>query len=208
MAVKFLGDGEGFSFPSSFGFSRSASKTAVRMPDDNRAEAVRPATEFTPRDPGSMNSSDRSYQRDMRAAVEREPYARGGAVSPGRSPALGAQPLTRQRTAAPMPGNALARGALGQAADRSQRPMRVSGAVATAPVAAAPSPAPDMQEAAGMKRGGAIAIKPSHKGFLHKDLGIPAGQPIPTAKLQAAKNSSDPAVRKRATFAENARGWK
>jgi len=53
----------------------------------------------------------------------------------------------------------------------------------------------------------AIKIKKSHKGLLHKDLGVPAGKPIPSAKLAAAKKSSDPAERKRATFAENAKKW-
>lgn len=55
--------------------------------------------------------------------------------------------------------------------------------------------------------GSGIKIKPSHKGELHADLGVPQGQPIPAAKLAAAKNSSNPAERKRATFAENAKGW-
>ena len=53
----------------------------------------------------------------------------------------------------------------------------------------------------------AINIKPSHKGMLHRDLGVPQGQPIPAAKLASAKNSLNPAVRKRATFAQNAKGW-
>jgi hypothetical protein len=58
-------------------------------------------------------------------------------------------------------------------------------------------------------RGGSsgIHIKPSHKGLLHKDLGVKQGDPIPEEKLEKAKNSSDPAVRKRATFAENAKHW-
>jgi hypothetical protein len=58
------------------------------------------------------------------------------------------------------------------------------------------------------KSGGSIAIKPSHKGLLHKNLGVAADKPIPESKLQSAKNSSDPVVRKRATFAENAKHWK
>ncbi len=53
----------------------------------------------------------------------------------------------------------------------------------------------------------AIKIKKSHKGLLHKDLGVPEGEKIPAAKLESAKNSKDPAVRKRATFAKNAKGW-
>lgn len=53
----------------------------------------------------------------------------------------------------------------------------------------------------------AIKIKPSHKGELHEDLGIPKDKPIPLSRLMAAKNSKDPAERKRATFAANARKW-
>lgn len=53
-----------------------------------------------------------------------------------------------------------------------------------------------------------IHIKPSHKGLLHKELGVKAGEKIPASKLTKAKNSSDPAERKRATFAENAKKWK
>ena len=53
-----------------------------------------------------------------------------------------------------------------------------------------------------------IKIKPSHKGLLHKNTGTPAGQKIPAAKVAAAKNSPDPAVRKRAVFAANAKKWR
>lgn len=55
--------------------------------------------------------------------------------------------------------------------------------------------------------GSGIRIKPSHRGMLHEDLGVPEGQKIPAGKLAAAKRSSDPAVRKRATFAANAKTW-
>lgn len=53
----------------------------------------------------------------------------------------------------------------------------------------------------------AIKIKPSHKGLLHKNLGVKQGGKIPLSSLVKAKNSSSPAVRKRATFAMNARKW-
>jgi hypothetical protein len=53
----------------------------------------------------------------------------------------------------------------------------------------------------------AIRIKPSRKGLLHKDLGVPQGQKIPPGKLQAALASSSPATRKRAQFAANAKKW-
>lgn len=54
----------------------------------------------------------------------------------------------------------------------------------------------------------AIKIKKSHEGLLHKNLGVAKDKPIPAGKLASAKNSPDPAVRKRATFAQNAKHWK
>ena len=53
----------------------------------------------------------------------------------------------------------------------------------------------------------AIKLNPAHKGMLHADLGVKQGEPIPLGKLMAAKNSKNPAVRKRANFAANARKW-
>lgn len=52
-----------------------------------------------------------------------------------------------------------------------------------------------------------IHIKPAHYGRLHRALGVPTSQKIPDAKLEAAKHSASPAIRKEATFAVNARGW-
>lgn len=52
-----------------------------------------------------------------------------------------------------------------------------------------------------------INIKPSHRGLLHRSLGVPQGEPIPQSKVESAENSSDRAVRKRAVFAENAKHW-
>jgi hypothetical protein len=54
---------------------------------------------------------------------------------------------------------------------------------------------------------GTVIIKPSHKGLLHKDTGTPAGEKIPKAKIEKAAHSEDPAVRRRAVFAENAAKW-
>ena len=50
-----------------------------------------------------------------------------------------------------------------------------------------------------------INIKPSHKGLLHKKLGVPAGSPIPAKKEAKALNSSNPTLKKEAVFAENAK---
>lgn len=56
-------------------------------------------------------------------------------------------------------------------------------------------------------RGGKIHIKPSHKGLLHKDLKVKAGEKIPEKKLEKAEKSKNPAVKKRAVFAANAKKW-
>lgn len=53
----------------------------------------------------------------------------------------------------------------------------------------------------------AIHIKPSHKGRLHEKLGVPEGEKIPEAKIEKAKHSKSPALRREANFAENAKGW-
>jgi hypothetical protein len=52
-----------------------------------------------------------------------------------------------------------------------------------------------------------IAIKPAHKGKLHAATGTPKGETIPESAILSAKKSKSPAVRKEATFAENARHW-
>jgi hypothetical protein len=52
-----------------------------------------------------------------------------------------------------------------------------------------------------------IHIKKSHEGMFHRDTGTPAGQPIPESAIREKLHSPDPAVRKRANFAENAKHW-
>jgi hypothetical protein len=54
---------------------------------------------------------------------------------------------------------------------------------------------------------GKPAIDPAHKGRLHEDLGVAADKPIPEAKLEKALHSTDPAEKKRAVFANNAKKW-
>lgn len=58
-----------------------------------------------------------------------------------------------------------------------------------------------------MAKKSGIHIKPSHEGLLHKDLGVGKDKPIPAGKLEKATHSKDPAVKKRAVFAENAKHW-
>ena len=53
-----------------------------------------------------------------------------------------------------------------------------------------------------------IHLNPAHKGRLHKHLGIPEGEKIPVEKLREAMKSDDPAIRKEANFALNARDFK
>ena len=45
------------------------------------------------------------------------------------------------------------------------------------------------------------------KGALHKQLGVAEGKKIPTGRLAKAAHSSDPLLKKRAVFAENAKHW-
>ena len=65
----------------------------------------------------------------------------------------------------------------------------------------------DIPERRKYANGGGIHIKPSHRGMLHADLGVPSGEKIPVAKMEKAKASASPAEKKRITFAENARSW-
>ena len=52
-----------------------------------------------------------------------------------------------------------------------------------------------------------IRIKPSHQGLLRKETGTPKGKNIPMGVLERARRSADPARRKQAVFAINARSW-
>lgn len=52
-----------------------------------------------------------------------------------------------------------------------------------------------------------INIKKANRGLLHKNLGVPKGKKIPANKL-AIKKTDSTAVKKRKTFAINAKKWK
>jgi hypothetical protein len=52
-----------------------------------------------------------------------------------------------------------------------------------------------------------IHIKPSHKGRFARDVGKKPGEKITGADIQKGLNSKNPAERKRANFARNARKW-
>ena len=51
-----------------------------------------------------------------------------------------------------------------------------------------------------------IHIKKSHRGLLHKNLGVAQGEKIPASKLKV-KSTDSPAVKKRKIFAQNAKKW-
>lgn len=53
-----------------------------------------------------------------------------------------------------------------------------------------------------------ISIKPSHEGRFARDVGKKPGTPISGADIAKGLASKDPAERKRANFARNARKWK
>ena len=58
------------------------------------------------------------------------------------------------------------------------------------------------------KKGGLnIQIKAKNRGAMQRSTNTPKGKNIPIFKLRAAKRSSNPVTRKRATFALNARKW-
>ena len=52
-----------------------------------------------------------------------------------------------------------------------------------------------------------IHIKKSHKGRLHRALGVPQGQKLTQAQIMKAEHSRKPAVRKEAHFAAAAERW-
>lgn len=51
------------------------------------------------------------------------------------------------------------------------------------------------------------ALKHLNEGGLHRALHVPEDQTIPESKLEAAKNSKNPHVRKMADFASTMEGW-
>ena len=53
-----------------------------------------------------------------------------------------------------------------------------------------------------------IHIKPSHKNRLHAALGVAKGEKIPASKLEAAKHSKNPHIRRMVAFAMAAKKWK
>lgn len=53
-----------------------------------------------------------------------------------------------------------------------------------------------------------IEIKKSHKGRFARDVGKKPGEHITESDIEKGLHSKDPAERKRANFARNARKWK
>ena len=52
------------------------------------------------------------------------------------------------------------------------------------------------------------AVKPSRKGALHRELGVPEGEKIPAKKMAAASRSDNPLIRKQAALAKTLKGFK
>lgn len=52
-----------------------------------------------------------------------------------------------------------------------------------------------------------IQIKKANRGLFHREMGIPQGEKVPAATIAKAKESTDPKIRKQATFAQNAAKW-
>jgi hypothetical protein len=50
------------------------------------------------------------------------------------------------------------------------------------------------------------AIPESHKGKLHRNLGVPQGEKIPEKKLVKAEHSKNPTIRREANLAETLKG--
>jgi hypothetical protein len=51
------------------------------------------------------------------------------------------------------------------------------------------------------------ALAHMNKGGLHRALDVPEGETIPAAKMEKAKNSENPHVRRMAQFAHTMEGW-
>lgn len=47
-----------------------------------------------------------------------------------------------------------------------------------------------------------------HKGKLHRELGIPAGEKIPASRLASAERSGNPEIKRDAIRAKTMEGWK
>ena len=78
-------------------------------------------------------------------------------------------------------------------------------------MAAAPPPAPAHQEIPAMKDGGEVRHKGFHpggeKGKLHRELGVPEDQKIPSSRLESAAHSRNPEVRRDAIRAKTMKSW-
>lgn len=58
------------------------------------------------------------------------------------------------------------------------------------------------------KKKSGIHIKKSHAGMLHRELGVSPKKKLTARELEKAAHSKDPAERKRAQFAINAKKFK
>lgn len=58
-----------------------------------------------------------------------------------------------------------------------------------------------------MAEGGKRWKPGGHKGKLHREIGVPEGEKIPAKKLEAAKHSSDPEIKRDAIRADTMKHW-
>jgi hypothetical protein len=100
-----------------------------------------------------------------------------------------------------------ARQAVGALANAARRPMPVP--AQTRALGATPPPRVAPQGVPAMAKGGRTKnFHPGgHKGKLHREMGIPEGQTIPAARLEAATHSPDPEKRRDAIRAETMKKW-
>lgn len=140
-----------------------------------------------------------------------------GGEMPGPAPAQGA--MSRATISMPVgdaakavKGTFQAGRAMGakQALSRAVRPVhpQVGPPGATTALGAAPPPPVARSGIPTMAKGGHwIAGATQNKGALHRQLGVPAGDKIPAAKIEKAAHSDNPTLRRRAVLAETLKGF-
>lgn len=222
MAPRYMKPGEDFSFDSQFGFTGSAT---------GRHDASN-----HPADTDDQEYGDGSYAEGLKGrALAKQKMAKGGPVKralggpamPGGGPPgqgmPGAQQASRATITMPVTDAARSARAMTQAGQavgaakavaglaNAARSMRNPGAAtamnARPPQPVAPQGIPPQGGVPQMRNGGHF-IQGMHlkKGALHRQLGIPADKPIPTARLQKAAHSSNPLEARRARTAEMLKG--
>lgn len=171
----------GFTFPAEFGFTGSARGSV------------------NPRPHPTQSSDYFGDDAALKSASESPPtLARGGQV-PGMKPV--------PKAAKAVLGALQIGKAIGQATAPKNAGMPVPGGPGTAvpppALGGAPGALPGMRNGGKVDKWAKDAFKPSHKGRLHRALGVPEGKKIPEAKMEAAEHSKSPHLRHMAQAAHN-----